>query len=194
MIMAAAVRVELEHDLTTRPVLGLAPAPSPADLVRYEAEPTRCVIEAVLRNRGLALWRVRLRPIAVALTLPSELGRNPEVPSYATLTAQISARPRFASLPGTLGLFLPNTPREQRISLAALAIGPAFAGGTTVTSTAVVMLGARVWPVELAVETIHNDGERIIAAITGEIPREVPIPFARCAMHIDAAIEFRRWA
>ena len=192
--MAAALQAEREQDSTTRRVRRLAPAPSPAALVRYEAEPTRCVIEAVLRNRGVALWRVRLRPIAIALTLPAEIDGMSESQSYATLTAQISARPRFASVPGTLGLFLPNTPRDQRIILAALAIDPAFAEGSTVTSTAAVLIGARTWQVEIAVETIHNDGDRIVAAITGEIPREVPIPFGRCAMHIDAAIEFRRWS
>lgn len=191
--MAVALQAEREHDSATRPLLGLAPAPAPAALNRYEAEPTRCVIEAVLRNRGIALWRVRLRPIAIALTFPAE-DDTKGAPRHATLTAQVSARPRFASVPGTLGLFLPNTPREQRISLAARAIDPAFAEGSTVTSTATLLLGERVWQFDISVQTVHNDGDRIIAAIKGEIPREVPIPFGRCAMHIDAAIEFRRWS
>jgi hypothetical protein len=191
--MVTALQAEREEHSRTARVRSLPAAPSPAALVRYEAEPTRCVIEAVLRNRGIALWRVRLRPIAVALTLPAEIDDTATTQSCATLTAQISARPRFASLPGTLGLFLPNTSREQRISLAARAIDPAFAEGCTVTSPADVLLGSRAWHVELAMETIHNDGDRIVAAITGEIPREVPIPFGGCAMHIDAAIEFRRW-
>lgn len=153
---------------------------------RFEAVPDRCVVEAVLRARRLAVWRVRLRPIAVALTLYD--GSQP-----SALTAQVAVRPRFASIPGTLGLFLPDAPRTEHIALSTAQLPP-LVTGTTVHAPALVTVGAVSRSVMLRVETVRNDGDRMVLAISGAVERAADGPLPGCAMHIDAAVEFRRWS
>lgn len=190
--MVAAIQLEYDEMLDLTDAGSAVSAPAAGSVARYDADLKRCVAEAVLRYRRLALWRVRLRPITATLAVPA-YDDEPDDPSYAALSAQVAVRPKYASIPGTHGLFMPDTPREQRLVLTAARISPAFTPGTTVVSAATLDVGERTWDLEVNIETVLNDGERIILAVTGAVPREVPTPFAGAALHIDAAVEFRRW-
>lgn len=150
---------------------------------RYELDLDRCVVEVVFRLFGINLWRVRLRAVAAQLNL---------LPSGGSLSAHISCKPVFASIPLTLSRFLRKTPRDERITVV-IAELRVPAAPSTIEVDGVVSVGTDSWVVPLAVRFVVLDHEQVVVAITGAVPQRSDGVVPMTPMRIDAAAEFTRW-
>lgn len=144
----------------------------------------RCAVEVILAPLGIAAWRVRLQPASIRIVADATGG--------AELTAHVSARPKFASLPGTAGLFMPATARST--ILAVTASLPSLAEDAAVVASGVVSRGADQWPIELVVDVRELDDEHVVAAINGVVHRRDDLPMPGIRLRIDAALDLRRCA
>jgi hypothetical protein len=150
---------------------------------RFEVDLTKCVVEVVFRMFGLNLWRVRLRPIAAQLRLQ---------PYGGSLSAHVAVKPLFASIPLSLGRFLPKAPRDERITVV---IGelPTFSAPGTVEADGLVSVGNDSWVVPFALRCIFIDDQHIVVAITGTVPQRSDGVVPMTPIRIDAAAEFTQW-
>ena len=108
-----------------------------------------------------------------------------------SFTAHVAAKPQFASLPGTLGWFLPAVSRAERIHI----VVPDFPDVTepgTLDVMATITVAEHSWQVPLAFRFVAVEDECLVAAVTGVIPRTPHTPFDKVPMRIDAAMELRR--
>ena len=154
---------------------------------QFELDLGRCVAETVVRILGVTLWRVRLRPISAQLLLPA-----PGTTGSGTLSASLSARPAFTSVPLTKRFFLATAGRDDRITFTIADIPPVDAGDT-VDVNALVSVGDDSWAVPVALRFVSADAERVVLSFTGAAPQRFSDPLRRVFTRIDAAAHFSRW-
>lgn len=144
----------------------------------------RCAVEVVLAPLGIAAWRVRLQPASIRIVVDGVGG--------AEITAHLAARPKYVSVPGTAGLFMPATARSTLLAVAASI--PSLDESADVTVSGVVSRGSDEWPIELTVDVRELDDEHIVAAIRGVVHRRDDLPLPGVRLGIDAALDLRRCA
>jgi hypothetical protein len=154
---------------------------------RFELDLGRCVAEAVVRILGVTVWRVRLRAISAQLHLPA-----PGTTGSGSLSASLSVRPAFTSVPLTKRCFLPTAGRDDRITFTIADIPPADAGNT-VEVDALVSVGDDSWAVPVALRLVLADAERVVLVFAGAAPQRSSDPLRRLFTRIDAAAQFSRW-
>jgi hypothetical protein len=152
----------------------------------FELDLGRCVAEAVVRILGVNAWRVRLRPISARLLLPA-----PGTAGAGSLSASLSARPAFASVPLTKQFFLAAARRDARITFAIAEIPPA-GEGDTVEVDARVSIGDESWAIPVALRFVARDTERVVVAFSGGAPQRLSDPLRRVFTRIDAVSRFSR--
>lgn len=150
----------------------------------FDLSAGRCAVEVVLAPLGVAVWRVRLQPASIRIVEDGTGG--------AELTAHVAARPKFASLPGTAGLFMPATDRATILAVSASL--PPLGVGAKVRATGVVTRGDDAWPIELSVDVRELDDLHLVAAVRGFVHRRDDLPLPGLRLGVDAAVELRRCA
>lgn len=155
----------------------------PASAARtYDLSAGRSAIEVVLAPLGRAVWRVRMRALAARLT--------DDAAGTVTLSAHVSARARYASIPSTAGLFLPTAQRSDILAFTAAL--PPLAPGEAVPGEGTVTCGARSWHIDLTVRCIDMDDTRVIASVRGSVARQDELPLPNVRLGVDAALELVR--
>jgi hypothetical protein len=143
----------------------------------------RCAVEVVLAPFGIAAWRVRLQPAGIRIAANG---------TSAQITAHLAARPRYASVPGTAGLFMPASGRSTILAVTA-SVAP-LEPGVDVPGAGVVVRDGDEWPVELVVRVRELDDEQLVASVRGVVHRRDDLPLPGLRLGIDAAVDLRRCA
>ena len=107
------------------------------------------------------------------------------------MSASLSARPAFASVPLTKQFFLSTSRRDAGITFVITEIPPA-GEGDTVDVNALVSVGDESWVIPLALRVVTRDAERVILSFSGGAPQRLSDPLRRVFTRIDAVARFSR--
>jgi hypothetical protein len=162
--------------LTLEPVL---PVSTPGRV--YDSATGTCAIEVAPESILLAVWRARLRPLAV---------RFVETHDGFEIVAQVSTRAVCASLPFTTGRFMSDTPRDRILTFKAAVRGPAV--GEVSVSEASVTDGVRTWAAETTVRLLEWSDTHVVVSVRGRVTRRGDLPLPNLPVCFDAALELTR--
>jgi hypothetical protein len=171
--------------LDTATLPDAAPMTAPSGLTStWQLELDRCALEVNYTVLGLTVWRARLRPVDMHIV------RSVAEPGLIRLSGTVAARPAYASLPATRGLFLPRAGRRALIrfdgdaALSAGAARPVFQVG----------VGARQWSAAIHVRFTPHGADRAVVAACGVLNAGGDAPAPAGELGVELAAEFVRCA